>query len=550
MNFSHEVDLLERACYFGGLAPCYSHSRMLRILVSDTIHIGKLNASDIEVVYSPDIEYDQLKRVLPEFDALVTRSRTQVDEPLIGSASRLKVIGRAGVGIDNIDIEAASRHGIIVVNAPEANNISAAELAIALMLNAVRGVSQSDRMIRKGIWDRHFLGREVNGSCLGIVGLGRIGSLVSQRAQALGMTVIAYDPYVSHRRAEQIDVVLYDDLHEMLSRIDILTVHPPLTKETTGIIGPAEFNLMREGVVVVNAARGGIVQEKALASALEEGKVFAAGLDVFVTEPPNTNNPLIGRTDVVFTAHLGANTTQAQERIGAEILERTARALHGELSQGLVNAPALDPNVISALGGHLRLGEILGKTIAQLVDGRVNRIEVEFSGNFPLDPDPVVVAVTKGFLEVFLDEAPNYINAMSIARERHISFSVISDPESRGYTNHILVSVLTGVGRTSVSGTVLEGDPRIVSVDDYPLEIRPEGTLLICRNYDRPGAVGRIGTVLGDAGVNINNMQLSRVEQDGAAMFALSLDQLPGEPVLNVLNNLSDVIQSLRVVQL
>jgi D-3-phosphoglycerate dehydrogenase len=192
----------------------------------------------------------------------------------------------------------------------------------------------------------------------------------------------------------------------------------------------------------------------------------------------------------------------------------------------------------------------LGKTIAQLVDGRVNRIEVEFSGNFPLDPDPVVVAVTKGFLEVFLDEAPNYINAMSIARERHISFSVISDPESRGYTNHILVSVLTGVGRTSVSGTVLEGDPRIVSVDDYPLEIRPEGTLLICRNYDRPGAVGRIGTVLGDAGVNINNMQLSRVDQDGSAMFALSLDQLPGEPVLNVLNNLSDVIQSLRVVQL
>ena len=425
---------------------------MLRILVSDTIHIGKLDASDIEVVYSPDIEYDQLKSLLPEFDALVTRSRTQVDEPLIGSASRLKVIGRAGVGIDNIDVEAASRHGIIVVNAPEANNISAAELAIALMLNAVRGVSKSDRMIRKGIWDRHFLGREVNGSCLGIVGLGRIGSLVSQRAQALGMTVIAYDPYVSHRRAEQIDVVLYDDLHEMLSRIDILTVHTPLTKETTGIIGPAEFNLMREGVVVVNAARGGIVQEKALASALEEGKVFAAGLDVFVTEPPDANNPLIGRTDVVFTAHLGANTTQAQERIGAEILERTARALHGELSQGLVNAPALDPNVIAALGSHLRLGEILGKTIAQLVDGRVNRIEVEFSGNFPLDPDPVVVAVTKGFLEVFLDEAPNYINAMSIARERHISFSVVSDPESRGYTNHILVSVLTDVGRSSVGG--------------------------------------------------------------------------------------------------
>ena len=523
---------------------------MLRILVSDNIHKGKVSVPNIEVVYCPGIEYDQLKCMLPEFDALVTRSRTRVDEALISISSRLKVIGRAGVGIDNIDVEAASRHGIIVVNAPEANNVSAAELAVALMLNASRGVSRSDRMIRQGSWDRKFLGREIHGSCLGILGLGRIGSLVSQRAQALGMKVIAYDPYVSKHQAEQIGVVLYDDLHEMLPRIDILTVHTPLTNETKGIIGPTEFNLMSEGVVVVNAARGGIVEEKALVSALDDGKVFAAGLDVFETEPLGANNPLIERPDVVLTAHLGANTTQAQERIGNEIIERTARALQGELSEGLVNAPALAPNVVEALGNHLGLGEILGKTIAQLANGRVNRIEIEFTGNFPRDPDPVVVAVIKGFLEIFLDETPNYINAISIARERHIGLSIVSDHGSRGYTNHIQVAAVSGAGRTVIGGTVLEGDPRIVSVDEFPLEIKPEGTILICRNYDRPGAVGRIGTVLGDAGVNINNMQLSRVEDDGSAMFALGLDQLPSKPVLTVLDNLSDVIQSFRLVQL
>jgi D-3-phosphoglycerate dehydrogenase len=523
---------------------------MLRILVTDTIHIDEASLPGIEVSYSPDIEVEELKLLLPGFDAIVTRSRTQVDEALIAVAPRLKVIGRAGVGVDNIDVEAASRHGIIVLNAPEANNVSAAELTLALMLNASRGVSRSDRKIRNGEWDRSFLGHEIYGSCLGIVGLGRIGSLVSQRAQALGMTVIAYDPYVSQRRAREIGVELYDDLHAMLTRINILTVHTPLTKETEGIIGPAEFDRMPDGVVVVNAARGGIVQEEALVSALDQGKVFAAGLDVFVVEPLEAENPLLGRSDVILTSHLGANTIQAQERVGAEILERTAMALKGDLSQGLVNAPALAPDVTAALGSHLRLGEILGKTLAQLADGRVKRIEVEFSGDFPMDPDPVVVAVTKGLLETFLEEVPNYINAVSIANERDISLSVVTESGSRGYTNHILASVITDVANTTVGGTVLEGEPRIVSVDDFPLEIRPEGTILVCQNYDRPGAMGRIGTVLGDAGVNIKNMQLSRVDHDGSAMFALSLDQLPSEPVLEVLRNLSDVIQSLRVVRL
>lgn len=521
-----------------------------RILVTDNIQLGDATYPGIEVVDRAGISREELLEVVGEYEAIITRSRTQVDEELIRHAGRLKVIGRGGVGVDNIDLDAASRRGVLVLNAPEANNVSAAELAIALMLDAARGVSRSDRLIRRGDWDRSFLGREVKGARLGIVGLGRIGSLVARRARGLGMTVMAYDPYLSRRRAEELQVELVDDLRDMLPRSDFLTVHTPLTDETRGIVGADEMALLPEGAVVVNAARGGIVDEAALFAALESGRLFAAGLDVFVLEPPRPDHPLLTRDDVVLTAHLGANTSEAQARVGAEILERTARALSGDLSRGAVNAPALAPEVVAALGPFLALGEILGRTAAQLAHGRVRGLEVEFSGQFPIEPDPVAIAVTKGFLEPILDEAPNYINAAAIAKERDIRVSRVVASRGHGYTQHVKVSVQTDEGETSVGGTVLGEHPRIVSVDGYPIEIRPEGTMLLCTNYDRPGAVGRVGTVLGDAGVNINGMQLSRVAGDGLAMFALTLDEAPSEAVLDVLRNLGDVIQSLRMVRL
>ena len=523
---------------------------MPRILVTDTIQLGDASYPDIEVVDCAGIPREQLLDIVAGFDAIITRSRTRVDGELIEAGTRLQVIGRAGVGVDNIDIDTASRRGILVLNAPEANNISAAELAMALMLNAARGVNRSDRLIRGGQWDRSFLGHEVKGANLAIVGLGRIGSLVSKRAHGLGMTVMAYDPYISRRRAEELGVDLFDELPAMLTKADFLTVHTPLTEETEGIIGRDELELLPDGAVVVNAARGGIIQEQALIEALDSGKVFAAGLDVFVLEPPSPTHPLIQRDDVVLTAHLGANTRQAQARVGAEILERTALALKGDLSRGVVNAPALAPEVMTALGRHLELGEALGKTAAQLAHGRVRQLEVEFSGSFPIDPDPIAVAVTKGFLEPFLDDRPNYINALSIARDRDIRISKVTASRNRGYTNHVLVTATTNGTRASVGGTVLGDHPRIVSIDGFPIEIRPEGTMLICSNYDRPGAVGRVGTVLGDAGVNINAMQLSRVDDNGMAMFAVTLDQVPPDPVLEVLRNLSDVIRTLRVVRL
>jgi D-3-phosphoglycerate dehydrogenase len=523
---------------------------MFRILVTDTIQLGDARYPDIEVDYREGIGRAELLEIVGEYDGLITRSRTQVDDELIRRAARLRVVGRGGVGVDNIDLDAASRRGILVLNAPEANNVSAAELAIALMLSAARGVSRSDRLIRAGTWDRKFLGREVKDARLGIVGLGRIGSLVSKRAQGLGMHVAAFDPYVSRRRAEELKVELFDDLGVMLERSDFLTVHTPLTEETAGIVGAAELARLPEGAIVVNAARGGIIDEEALVAALDSGRIFAAGLDVYVLEPPRPDHPLLHRDNVVLTAHLGANTSEAQARVGVEILERTAMALRGDYSRGVVNAPALAPEVMEALGRYLELGEALGRMVSQLVHGRVRTLEIEFSGTFPIDPDPIAVAVTKGFLEPILDEPPNYVNAPSIARERDIRVSRVTASRGRGYTSHVAVSAVSDEDSTSVGGSVLGDRPRIVSIEDYPIEIRPEGAMLICTNYDRPGAVGRVGTVLGEAGVNISGMQLSRVGDNGVAMFALTLDEAPPENVLEVLRNMTDVIRSLRMVRL
>ena len=522
----------------------------MKILVTDTVQLGDATYADMDIDNRAGISREELLSCVQDYDGLITRSRTQVDAALIDAASKLKVIGRGGVGVDNIDLEAASRKGILVLNAPEANNVSAAELALALMLSAARGVARSDQQIRKGTWDRKYLGKELKDATLGIVGLGRIGSLVSRRARGLGMSVLAYDPYVSRQRASELGVELIDDLPKMLARSHFLTVHTPLTDETEGIIGGAELAALPEGAIVVNAARGGIIDETALVTALESGHLFAAGLDVYVGEPPDTSHPLLKRDDVVLTAHLGANTSEAQARVGSEILERTVQALRGDYSRGAVNAPTLAPDVLEALGTYLGLGEALGKMASQLATGRVRELQIEFAGTFPADPDPIAVAVTKGFLEPILDETPNYINAPSIAKERDVRISKITASRARGYTNQVLVTASGDGDTVSVGGTVMGDAPRIISINGFSIEIKPEGTMLLCTNYDKPGAVGRVGTVLGNAGVNISSMQLSRIGEDNKAMFVLSLDQAPPEDVLNVLRGMDDVIESLEVAKI
>ncbi len=517
----------------------------LKILICDEMllqpHNLRREGFDIEYVVNMP-RADVLAR-LAEFDALITRSRTKVDQELLAAGPRLKVIGRGGVGVDNIDVEAASRRGILVLNAPEANTASAAELAIALMMAASRGVARSDRSIRSGTWDRKYLGREVEGKTLGIVGLGRIGSVVAKRARGLEMHVVAYDPYIAEARFEVLGIERAQTLADLLPRADVLTVHTPATIETIGMIGPAEIALMPKGSIIVNAARGGIVQEEALAAALTDGHVFGAGVDVFADEPPAANHPLLARDNVVLTAHLGANTSEAQARVGVEIVDSVCQALLGDVSRGAINAPALDAATMERLGPYLTLAERMGRMLSQLGLKAASEIEIEFAGRFPGDTEPVFTSVIVGYLSSVTDQRPNLINARALAKERGIMLTQRSRDDSADYANEVSVTLHDGERMRRVSGTVFGRQPRLTRIKTYRMELPPEGFVLICTNVDKPGVVGRVGTLLGSKGINIAGMQLGRADKGGQALFTLSLDSRPGHDVIDAIREM-DVIES------
>lgn len=520
---------------------------MWKVLVTDEMRIGRLSDPRAEVDYRPGMPREEILEAIAEYDALITRSRTQVDAELLARATRLKVIGRGGVGVDNIDLEAASRRGILVVNVPEANTRSAAELAFGLLIAAARGLALSDRKLRAGEWDRKFLGRELMDKTLGIVGLGRIGGQVARFAKGFDMRVIAYDPYVPRSRAEALGVVLYDELEDMLHRAEFLTVHTPLTEETRGMIGRRELYLLPRGAVVVNAARGGIIDEAALLEVLEEGHLFAAGIDVFAQEPPAKEHPLIQHPRVVHTAHLGANTLEAQHRVGQAVLERVLAALEGEIAYA-INA-GFDPEAFQALKGFVPLGEALGRFLVQVTRGRVQAVEVGFYGEFEADPEPIATAVAKGMLERVLSEGVNLIAARPLLKERGIRLRTHREAESPGYTQLVEVRLHTETEARVAKGTVLGNTLRLVEVDGYPLDAVLEGTMVVCLNYDRPGVVGRVGTLLGEAGVNIAGMQLGRDRPGGKALFVLNVDERPGGEVLEALETL-ELIERVDVAEL
>ncbi|AIZ45526.1 3-phosphoglycerate dehydrogenase [Deinococcus radiopugnans] len=530
--------------------------QVLRVLICDEMNPGLLDHDGFQIDYAGNMDRSETLRRLPEYDALITRSRTKVDRELIDAAGpRLKVIGRGGVGVDNIDLEYASLRGLLVLNAPESNNVSAAELAVMHLMAAARGLTRSDRKTRAGEWDRKFLGLELKDRTLGIVGLGRIGSMVADRAQGLRMNVVAYDPYVPESKFERLGVTRAASLDELLGQVDFLTVHTPLTEETTGMIGARELALLKPDAIVVNAARGGIVEEQALVDALHSGHLFGAGVDVFVDEPPTADHIFLGAPNLGITAHLGANTREAQERVGAEIVSRVLAALHGDVSKGAVNAPALDPKTLEALGGYLDLGEKLGRIQAQLLPGAYD-IEVTFRGEFPVDPAPVVSSVLVGYLSGSTDERPNMINARALAKERGLNLAVREQTDSPDYQTEVIVKVSTqgpaqgpDKARTrTVGGTVFGRSPRLTRLRDYRVELEPEGYILIASNQDKPGAVAQLSTLLGTWGVNIAGMALGRAARGGEALFTLTLDEGLSAEQLRAVRDL-DVIDSAYLVR-
>ena len=485
-----------------------------------------------------------LAAALAEAEALVVRSATKVDAALIASAPRLRVIGRAGVGVDNVDVAAATAAGIVVCNAPEANVVSAAEHALALLLSLARNVSVAERSLREGGWERErFAGVELDGKTLSLLGFGRIGRLVATRARALGMHIVAYDPYVTAERMAELGVESAETIEAALSAADVVSLHLPVTEATRGLIDTTRLALLRPGALLVNAARGALVDEAALVAALSSGRLGGAALDVFVQEPLAADSPLRDAPNVVLTPHLAGSTHEAQDRAGVVVAEQVVAALAGQSVAHALNLPFVPEDERRVLEPFLPVAERLGRLAMALAEGPVTRIEIATAGRLASTGSRLLTSAALRGAFGSAHESLNDVNALSVAAELGVEVAEQHRSGSSDYTNLLAVTVRDPQERT-VIGTVLGGDhrPWLVRVHGLPLEIELSGRLLLLRNDDVPGMVGRVGTLLGDAGVNIGNMTLSRASAGGDAMMAFALDDDPTPAIMATLATLPGVL--------
>jgi D-3-phosphoglycerate dehydrogenase / 2-oxoglutarate reductase len=523
---------------------------MARILIADPIDaagVEILRASGAEVHEAGKADRERLPELLADFDALVVRSMTKVTADLLRAGKRLKVVGRAGIGVDNVDVQAATELGILVVNAPTANVLSATEHTFAMLLALARKVPAADAAMKREVWDRQsFLGNELQGKTLGVIGFGRIGQRVAARARAFEMKVLAYDPFLDPAVARRLDVTPLP-LDELLAQADVVTLHTPFTAETRGMLDRRRIGLLKAGALLVNCGRGGLVDEAALLEALEAGRLAGAALDVFADEPPK-DWALARHPSVVATPHIGAQTVEAQERISTETARMVLAALAGSLEVTAVNLPFGAAGVRGE--PFLRLGEQLGTLASALHGAAISRLQVDLCGIEEALQRPLTVAVLKGALSSFLGEAVNYVNAEVVAAGRGIEVVSAIHQQPRDYAHELGVTI-AGEGRTvTLAGTLFgERDPRVVSFDGFRLEFRPSGRLLVLRNRDVPGVVGKLGTLLGSAGINIAEIHLARRDGDADALAVLRLDQEPPAALMSALRALPE-IRSAQVVDL
>jgi D-3-phosphoglycerate dehydrogenase len=517
-----------------------------KVLVSDDLAQQGLDILEqsrgIEVVYRPGMSPGELLDAIADADGLVIRSATKVTADVIAHASKLRVIGRAGIGVDNVDVDAATARGIAVVNTPEGNNVTTAEHAIALLVALARHIPQATASMKAGQWEKKaFTGMELFNRTLGVVGIGNIGRIVASRAQGLGMRVIAHDPHIAPDAARKLDVELVS-LDELFARADAITVHVPRTKETTKLLGREAFARTKKGVLIVNAARGGIVDEAALLEALESGRVGGAALDVFEQEPPPKDHPLLKHPHVICTPHLGASTEQAQVNVAIAVAEQVRDFLLQGTVRNAVNMPSVSAEVLEQIRPYLVLGEKLGRFQGQLCPGAIEEIEIEYSGDVAeLRVAPITVAVLKGLLESVTDQV-NMVNAPVLARERGIRVVESKSSRTTDFASAITTRVHGCVDRL-IAGAIFHGrQPRIVRVDDFMLEAIPEGPTLLIHNHDRPGVVGQVGNMLGEAGINISRMQLALVRERSEACMLLNVDTAPPTEVLEKLRSLPHMI--------
>ncbi len=522
---------------------------MFKILVSDAIEDKGLqllkSENDVQVDVKTKLPPDELKAIIGDYDALLVRSATKVTKEIIQAGKKLKVIGRAGVGVDNVDMDAATKQGVIVMNTPEGNTISTCEHTLSMLLSLNRNIPQAHTAVRKKEWKRdRFIGAELAGKTIGIIGYGRIGREVAKRLQAFGMRILAYDPFIAANGMSDPNVELSNDLNQVISQADYITIHTPLTRETEHLIGSEAFKIMKNGVRIVNCARGGIVDEKALYDAIKSGKVKGAALDVFEKEPPG-DNPLLELEEVVVTPHLGASTEEAQENVSVAVARQVIDVLKGREIRNAVNMPSLDTKTLNILRPWINLAEKLGGLHTQMFEGSIKAITVLYSGEVTQYPlSPLTLAAVKGLLVPICGEGVvNYVNAPIIAKERGITINESKTSHLEDFANFISLEVTLSKGTHTIIGTLFgKSDPRIVKIDDFFLDAIPKGNLLVVINKDEPGVVGEVGTILGKNKINIAEMTLGRREDHASALTVINIDGDVPQKIIDEIKKSSKII--------
>jgi len=511
----------------------------MKVLVADPVAEEGIEAlrAQAEVDVKLKLKPEELKSIIGDYEALVVRSETRATADIIEAGRKLQVIARAGVGLDNIDVEAATRRGVVVVNAPTGNTIAAAEHTIALMLALARHIPQADARLKSGVWQRSdYVGTELNNKTLGIIGLGNVGSEVARRAQSFEMRLVGYDPFVSPDYAHNLGVELLP-MEQLLKESDFITLHLPLTSATRGLIGAKELGKMRPTARIINCARGGLVDEEALFKAVEAGKLAGAAVDVFATEPA-TDSPLFKNDRIIVTPHLGASTTEAQAGVALQAAEQVLAVLKGQAAKYAVNAPQIPAEVLSVLAPFIQVASTLGSLARQLMEGHVKGIQIEYSGEIAdYDATAVKASIIGGLLEGITEERINLVNATFIAAQRGIKIVEQKKTTCENYANLLTLEVVTDAGTTTVAGTVLRGETHIVKVNSFWPDIIPTGAYFLFSDHrDRPGLIGAVGNITGKVDINISSMQLVRLQPRGQALMILALDEpLPEEQRQEVL---------------
>jgi D-3-phosphoglycerate dehydrogenase len=527
----------------------------MKVLVKEKIAQAGIDIlkEHFDVEIRTDMTDEELTQRINEYDAILVRSASKITAEVLRDAARPRIIGRAGVGVDNIDVKAATQKGIVVANAPGSNSLSVAEHAIGLLLAQVRDIPNANASMHAGLWEKSkFKGVEITDKMLGIMGLGKIGVLMAQRAKGLRMRVIAYDPYVAEDRFRELGIERAESPDDLYAVSDFISVHLPKTAETTGLIGDAAFAKMKKGVRIINSARGGIVDEAALVRALESGQVASAGLDVFSAEPVPADFPLAKFPNVVMTPHLGASTAEGQDRAGVIVAEQIVAGLTGGVVTYAVNIPSVSEEAMQAIGPFLSLAETLGQLMSAIAEGPLSKVTVHYEGELAEhDTRLLTLAATKGLVEGGADEAVNYVNAPTIAAERGLQMSEAKDRRSQDYTNLVTLKTSDKHGELTTGGTVFgpKNRPRLVKIYRNNIDIQPSEHMVFLRYEDVPGMIGRVGTIIGGHGINIAFMNVGRKKVEGKAVMGLALDDPLPEEVLAELRSIPGV-DGVRAVEL